>query len=214
MIDDKYAYILIPGLVTTEKQELSAKKIVEIIQTLDARDPLGWIVDLRQNVGGNMWPMLLGLGPIMGEGVVGSFQFPDGHHQNWYYSSGKVLMGRRAIASLEGSAYCLKFPNPAVAVLTSGRTASSGEAIAVAFRGRPNARSFGEATYGLSTANEDYDLCHGMQMHLTVATFADRTGAAYGKAIIPDQIVSELQSDPITEAKEWLSKQRQSQARG
>jgi len=38
----------------------------------DRDDLIGWIVDLRGNGGGNMWPMLAGVGPVLGEGVVGS----------------------------------------------------------------------------------------------------------------------------------------------
>jgi carboxyl-terminal processing protease len=54
--------------------------------------------------------------------------------------------------------YKLVVPSPRVAVLTDTGVASSGEAIA--FRGRPNTRSFGTPTCGLST-----DVNHsGLQM--------------------------------------------------
>ena len=33
----------------------------------------GWVIDLRGNVGGNMWPMLLAIGPLLGDGLAGSF---------------------------------------------------------------------------------------------------------------------------------------------
>src|SRR5690348_5042975 len=38
-----------------------------IIGDLDRYHPDGWVVDLRGNVGGNMWPMLAGIGPLLGE---------------------------------------------------------------------------------------------------------------------------------------------------
>jgi hypothetical protein len=42
---------------------------------------------------------------------------------------------------------------PPVAVLVDGGTGRSGEALAVAFPGRPNTRSFGQATAGFATVN-------------------------------------------------------------
>jgi hypothetical protein len=43
---------------------------------------------------------------------------------------------------------------PKVAVLIDRRTGSSGEAIAIAFRGRPETRFFGDHTEGASIAND------------------------------------------------------------
>jgi carboxyl-terminal processing protease len=37
----------------------------------------GWVVDLRGNHGGDMWPMLAALSPLLDEGQVMSFQYAD-----------------------------------------------------------------------------------------------------------------------------------------
>ena len=42
-----------------------------------APEVCGWIVDLRSNTGGNMWPMLAALGPLLDGGLVGAFTAPD-----------------------------------------------------------------------------------------------------------------------------------------
>jgi hypothetical protein len=34
------------------------------------------VVDLRSNSGGNMWPMIAGIGPVVGEGHLGAFSAP------------------------------------------------------------------------------------------------------------------------------------------
>src|SRR6266850_8052486 len=60
--------------------------------------------------------------------------------------------------------YKLSVPNARVAVLTDIGVASSGEAIAIAFRGRPNTRSFGTPTCGLSTAVDQFPLSTGGRM--------------------------------------------------
>lgn len=120
---------------------------IRSIQQVDAKPICGWVVDLRNATGGNMWPLLAAVGPVLGNGKAGEFVYPDGRRDDWHYSDGKAMDDGHILA--EGPVYHLKQTMSPVAVLTSRFTASSGEAIAVAFRGRPNTRSFGEPTLGL-----------------------------------------------------------------
>jgi carboxyl-terminal processing protease len=57
--------------------------------------------------------------------------------------------------------YTLLAPDPRVAMLQDGGTGSAGEAIAISFVGRPNTRSFGAASFGLSSANLNFSLSDG-----------------------------------------------------
>lgn len=169
----------------------------------------GWIVDLRLNHGGNMWPMLAAAGPLLGEGLLGSFIFRDGEVWEWSFADGNIVVDGSVVVSTESAP---SFDDqPPVAVLTGGRTSSSGEAVTVAFRGAPGARSFGEATHGVPTSNRTVPLPDGAFMQLTVARFADRTGRAYDGPLEPDEFVPlqwELFStvhDPVFQAaEEWL----------
>jgi hypothetical protein len=55
-------------------------KLQRLVSDLDRSHPAGWVVDLRGHVGGNMWPMLTGIGPVLGEGDdLGEFFATDGH---------------------------------------------------------------------------------------------------------------------------------------
>jgi hypothetical protein len=173
---------------------------------IEAVDTLGtscrWVVDLRGNTGGNMWPMMAGVGPVLGEGdPVGFFVDPDTVSTPWFYSGGQAGFDDQVIAMADVN-YELVSPSPYVAVLTDGETASSGEAIAVAFRGRPDARSFGEATWGVSTANAAFPLPDGAVIFLTIATMVDRLGTVYGGALAPDEVVTggTKTGDPATDA--------------
>lgn len=58
---------------------------------LDAPDLVGWIVDLRGNGGGNMWPMIAGVGPVLGEGTAGAFVDPDDNVTLWGYANGASI---------------------------------------------------------------------------------------------------------------------------
>jgi C-terminal processing protease CtpA/Prc len=84
----------------------------------------------------------------------------------------------------------LRRASPPVAVLTGQLTASSGEAVAIAFRARPSTRSFGAPTFGVSTANVGIRLSDGAVLNLTVSTMGDRTGRLYGAAVPPDEAVA------------------------
>lgn len=147
-------------------------------------DACGWVVDLRLNTGGNMWPMLAAAAPLLGEGELGAFALKGGERWAWTYQGGTLRADGVAMAAAPDAPALL--PSPPVAVLTSGLTASAGEALVVAFRGRPGARSFGEATAGVPTVNRTFPLPDGATLFLTVGRFADRAGRVYEDPLRPD----------------------------
>ncbi len=149
----------------------------------------GFVVDLRGNHGGNMWPMLGGLAPLLGQGTYGYFVDRRGTGTGWSLQGGELREGSTAWIDLGGERGALT-ALPPVAVLTSGATASSGEAVAISFRQRPRSRSFGQPTRGLSTANDELPLGDGAILVLTVAVMADRTGRLYGGQVVPDVITT------------------------
>lgn len=202
-LDDSLGYVTVPSFSSLFPGALQAfaEQVQNLIRGVDAADLKGWIVDLRTNPGGNMWPMLLGLGPILGDGLLGSFVDADERRGDWFLASGAIstrsnptkLLERfhdTTILRLRGEPYRLRNERPAVAVLTGAHTASSGEATCVAFRGRPRTASFGQPTFGVSTSNQMFTLADGAAIFLTVAVMADRTGQKYGAKIAPDYEVA------------------------
>jgi carboxyl-terminal processing protease len=185
--------------------EAVAKLLDQAIRQRDRAGLSGWIVDMRNSRGGNMWPFLVALGPVLGEGTLG--YFIDAHKQPtaWGYTAGRAWLGTEAdtVATSLGTPYTLATPNPRVALLTDIGVASSGEAIAIAFRGRPNTRSFGTATCGISTAVAQFPLKQGGRIAVVTAVMADRTKKPYGKTVDPDEVVK----DPaavVPRALAWL----------
>lgn len=179
-----------------------ADAIQERIRASDRDDLLGWVVDLRGNGGGNMWPMVAGVGPILGESVVGYFIDPVGGETNWEYRAGASWNGGFLIQRVT-SPYRLRRDQPRVAVLSDNRIASSGEATLIAFRQRPNTRSFGQPTCGLSTANRTATLGDGATLTLTVSTMADRNRNRYGDQILPDEVIMDP-AETLSRAVDWL----------
>lgn len=183
-------HLLVPGWRGTDLaagQQFSSR-LCEALSAGEQTASQGWIVDLRQNPGGNMWPMITGLRPLLGEGHIGSFKDRDGKVRPWQ------------APTITGCA-SQQFTAP-VAVLIGPGTASSGEAVAVAFRGRANTRFFGQPTAGVATSNRGFPLPDGSALMLTTAAFLDRNGTVYPEGIDPDVRMDE--EDPAAAAEAWL----------
>ncbi len=181
-----------------------ADRIEGYVRELDEAGACGWIVDLRGNGGGNMWPMLAGIGSVLGQGDIGQFHGPDGLEGTWFYregASGIVAPDGEVIttARVSGEPYRLG-GSPPVAVMFDGGTGSSGEATAIAFLGRPNVRTFGMPSFGFTTANDGYRLPDGANMVLTVGVDADRNGVAYYDRLEPDERVTIVPGNTIPES--------------
>jgi carboxyl-terminal processing protease len=192
LLEGRVGYVRVPqiggaGVAT-------ADSIHSAVRMLDSTGACGWIVDLRGNGGGNMWPMLAGIGPLLGDTIVGSFG-ESAAADRWFYRDGisanlKANGSRDTAARITVPPYRLKDPNAPVAILFDGITASSGEALAVAFRGRPNTRSFGSISAGAATANRGSRLPDGANMVVTADFMTDRRGVGSGGQLTPDTTIS------------------------
>lgn len=208
---DRIGYISIPGYPGSDSAAsvTFARQMQKAIARTDAPELCGWVVDLRQDVGGNMWPMLAGIGPILGDAIAGYFIAPGGMGHPWAYRQGASYEDSVVRVSVGPRPYQLRASTlPPVAVLLGGETASSGEAIAVSFLGRPRTRTFGTPTAGLTTANESYSLPDGAVIFLAVGVMADRSGRRYGGAISPEVPIADRDAttpDPTLDAAlDWL----------
>ena len=216
---NSYAYVVVP-MCAAKYAEWSkngpmfqdfADRLHKVVIDLDAQKPTGWIIDLRGNGGGNMWPMLAGIRAVLGEGSLGAFVSADGARTSWQYKNGKAGGALHTEAEIKEDPFVLS-DLPPVAVLFDRGTASSGEAVAISFAGRPREHSFGEHTAGFSTSNQRYPLPDGAALFLCVGTEADRTGRLYPDGLDPDTAVQEPDLRPPNEnedagieaAEKWL----------
>ena len=195
-------YIRIPWVVgSQEKLDAYIANVQAQIKERDKPELKGWLVDLRGNMGGNMWPMLVGVGPVLGEDTLGYLFDSNNTKTAWRYEKGKALADGD-IEAETATYYTLKSANPVVAVLTDTLTASSGEAVAVAFKARKHTRSFGAGTCGVSTGRERFYLSDGSVLLLTTAVFADRRLVRYGHSIAPDEPLKP--AEVVPQAIRWI----------
>ena len=172
--------------------ELRSTQLQRVIAELDASSPCGWIIDLRANTSNDLWPMLVGIGPILGDGVVGGFRDSDGNLLKWFYRDGKSgirdLFGvEHEQAKVSGQPYRSK-TSALIAVLVDRKTTNSAEGIAVALRGRPMTRFFGEPI-SITSAVQRFPLSDGAVLVLTVGVYIDRVGGEYPEGLSPDETI-------------------------
>lgn len=207
MLDARIAYVYVPGFAGTSPGRVLARadSTLAIVRDLDTNGggaaPCGWVVDLRGNSGGNMHPMIAGLGPLLGDGIAGMFVDADDARTYWYHRAGVV--GQRVGGTdypqvSVTTPHVLRRAAPAIAVLYGAATASSGEATAISFIGLPNARSFGTPTWGLTTGNRPFFLPDGAVLNLATTVEGDRTGRLYGGKLVPDEPTGAFVTDPRT----------------
>lgn len=211
ILDGNIAYLNMPAVNSgsNEANTYFANELHNLLEKLDQSKPKAWILDLRNNGGGNCWPMLAGIGPLLGEGKCGYFINKDGTDSGaWFYKKGRSGTGKATITSVSRKPYKLRQKQALLAVLTGPSTGSSGEVVTVAFRKRPNTRSFGRPTAGLSTGNGNYALRDGAQIFLTSSVYADRQKEAYGQEITPDEWIKNRGENAVDvdleAAKAWL----------
>jgi len=229
-----FALVVVPFCAPENAQDyvVYTKQLLKVMEGLISSHPDGWIVDLRGNMGGNMWPMIVGLGSLIGNNdQLGEFVSRD-ERSIWFYEDGRggvrtsnadtvyLKVSPESTDGVSGNLephVSVKEEAPSwlgsipVAVLIDGGTASSGEAVAIALEGRPLTRFFGEHTWGVSTAVNEYKLIDGAVLHFAVAVDADRTGKQYNGGIDPDEVINPGPSpsadanDPVVAAAiKWL----------
>lgn len=205
LLDHNIGYIMVPAFSSLNKEvgNSFAEKIQHMIEKLDSGNTVkGWIVNLRSNTGGNMYPMITGLGPLTGEGTLGYFTKDGKNKDGWKYKNGK------SYSVSVSKPYTLKNQAQKIAVLIGPNTASSGEATAISFIGKKNTKTFGQPSAGYTTGNQGYNLSDGKTLYLAASYEMDRTGKEYTAKIEPDVLITpstDKSTDAeIQKASEWI----------
>ena len=191
----KIAHVTVPFIAGADDGRMHsyAQKLQGLVASLSKEDPVGWIVDMRGNFGGNLWPMLAGVGPLLEAAPLGAFVDDNGQKDVWFYAEdgagANTKDGQRQILCWVPQQQ-VRFSKPQiVAVLIDGSTASSGEALAIAFEGRALTKTFGRHSHGESTSNDGFPLSDGASLVITDGIDEDRTGKLYPAGIQPDFVL-------------------------
>ncbi|MCC4619213.1 S41 family peptidase [Xanthomonas cassavae CFBP 4642] len=188
-------YVEVTGLMTSSGDVRGAyqRALAAALDGMAAQARCGWVIDLRQNTGGTMWPMVNGLQSLLGDQSLGYFVDSAGRQTPWH---ARPTAGARASQT-----------ERPVALLIGPHTASAGEMVAIAFRGHPATRSFGQASAGQTTSNRSVDLPGGGVLAIASSATQDRNAQRLDGALQPD-VALDPQVDAIAAAAQWLRTQR------
>ncbi|MFA9414523.1 MULTISPECIES: S41 family peptidase [unclassified Streptococcus] len=192
-------YLKLPEWVSLDPTS-SQEYAKTVRDALAAQDYQGLILDLQDNGGGDMSPMLLGLSPVLPDGQLFSFEDRDGQRQSINLAGNRLSNGQTFDL---GQVKKLDVP---VAVLINEKTGSSGEITAMSFQGLDRARFFGQATAGYTTGNLPVYLYDGASLVITTSKLVNRKGQTYDNAPIqPDVLTDKAQEEAV----KWLEKQNE-----
>ena len=183
-----------------QAQRDSTDSLRRSIDALGASGVCGVILDLASNTGGNIWPMLIGTSPLLSEGLLGRFEYASGASKAIEKRDGSIFHdGARHFLNPQGQSQGAA-PRK-VALVVGPRTSSSGEILAILFRGQDGVRIFGEETSGQSTANATVALPNGGSLSVASSVTVDRNGTKFASKLSPDVTTNR----PLEEASSWLS---------
>ncbi|MFC7519438.1 S41 family peptidase [Xanthomonas populi] len=182
-----------PDDILQRSQRAYETSLTTALDQAAAQASCGWIVDLRHNTGGTMWPMVNRLHALLGNAALGSPVDAAGKQSPW-----RARSAQRSTASPDG----LQTDRP-VAVLIGPRTASAGEMVAISFRGRANTRSFGQPSASQTTGNRSVELPGGGVLAIASTYTQDRSGHRIDGRLQPD-VVLDPQAEAAEAAAHWL----------
>lgn len=210
--------IIVPRFANTSE---AGKRYVELLwNQLEAavdESTCGIVVDLTSNRGGNMYPMLQGLGPLIGEGPVLGFTDAAGttlqvsmNAQYQLAQQSKSAEGQTVVEGVSNTLYTPDRPAPdlsgrdlAVAVIIGPMTVSAGEATAIGLREVDfPVMFFGESTAGYATSGFSLPLIDGAMVRLSDLWTTTVDGETFPDGVPPDVEVDGWNESG--EAEEWI----------
>jgi carboxyl-terminal processing protease len=205
IIENQYGYILMPAMLMIDLPQdsinLETQRMYDEIMKLNSSYEIkGWIIDLRFNSGGNVFPMLAALYHFLGDHTLYNCLDLDSEIKS------QVFLKNGVIHDTEDSTNRSTInpsspPNEIVpiAMITGILTASAGELIAISFRGRSNIITIGEPTAGFTSANSLTPLPFDTKVTLTTSLMYDRN-YQHSTIITPDiSIVKEANFENLTQ---------------
>jgi carboxyl-terminal processing protease len=212
---EQFAYVRVPSVNAYGAEEIQrfSRMLRDSIDQMWQRKVKGFIIDLRLNTGGNLYPMLSGLGNLIGDGDI-AYEVEIDYYiaRAWKIENGNFIINDFPVTNLD-NAPLKGLDEIPVAILIGPVTASSGSNVAIAFKGRPHTFFIGEPTAdGYATSNGYFQFAPNLFMNFAVAFVADRNLNLYPSLVEPNIMVKEgddfenlMEDQKIKRALIWLN---------
>ncbi len=187
--------LTMPGLSQTDGDAPAAYTAQLHDCLMDHRPARAWVVDLRGNGGGNMYPMLAGLAPLLPIGPL--YAFANGHRD----TTARIAIDARGL-TVNGELVTPASDPAALAdrpvlVVFDGRCASSCEQVANALSASRWTRSIGQPSAGFLTANVILPIDRDYVLLLTSGYTEDPCGRVLDGNLVPDLRVDDVTAKPV-----------------
>ena len=168
----------------------------------------GWIIDLRNNSGGNVYPMIASISNfISNQNVGGCYYYGTNYPEHVLkntFDGQSFHMNDQLIFSYKKNYPIGTITLPAV-VLIGEKTGSSGEALALALERQSNIILAGQSTFGLATGNELMALPDNLGHYmLTICHDLDKNDKPLLNEKVEPEIYLMSNADQIYEAKKII----------
>lgn len=186
-LNDQTAVLRLPQTPSSEADE--ADYVQRALRCFDNKKIRHWIIDLRDNKGGNAAVQIAAMAPVLGAGI--QFQYLNNARR---YIPVRIAKGgvynqdvlrykfRHQPGYLDGK---LDF-----SVLIGANCSSACEALAIALKGKTHVRLIGEKTGAYATANEILKINDAYSMAITSGYMADKKGKLVYPDVLPDIYMS------------------------
>lgn len=194
--EDEILIVKLPEMMGTKEEcETYAKTALDQIK--NCPNPKGVIIDLRDNFGGDMGPMVSAISPFLPDGVLMYFHMYG--QKMPVILNGTATRGGGTPVQLES--FKMVDENRKIAVLVNENTASSAEATMICLMGIKNSKSFGVPTAGYCSANNLYPLADGAKLMLTIGEDVSLAGDTYNEDPISPDVVTDT---ALEDATAWI----------
>ena len=189
IIEDKIGYIRVPSVQIYDPTQINsyAQSLSDIVTELSSKCKKGFIIDLRLNGGGNLYPMLSGLSQFLGnQPIAYETDINDSIIRTWELKNGNFVIGGYQATDIK-TKHKSKLQSIPIVVLIGPVTKSSGSMTAIAFKGRPNTYFIGEPTAdGYTTSNGYFQFAPSLTLNFATNFVADRNKKVYKTIVNPD----------------------------
>ena len=216
VLEKGYAYLAIPFTngQTKDKMNRFAQQVQDSLCKVVTSATKGLVIDLRLNGGGNVFPMIIGIINVLGDGNYTESVNSLGEKEGELVIKGQqITLLDTIVVKLQKS--CGDLTRLPVVVLTGPATGSSGEQLAIILSMRKNTILIGENTAGYTTGNNGF-LLPGTDNGIVIGESytRDKAGKIYLGEVSPsiyviggDNFIDFTKDIKIQSALKWLKQQ-------
>lgn len=206
IVDEDIGFIKLTGFIANaNNSKIYSRRIRESLYALDSSlNVTGWIIDLRENIGGAASMMPLGLAPMFQDSLIGYRVNNKGEYFSEYCSNEYYRVGNMMVEKSSDLNFRMVNKNKPIAVLISDKTASAGETLASSFKFQENTKTFGTPTKGLTTALELIEFKSDAKLLLASLYLCGSDKEIIYSSINPD--VNCNPEEAFELAKKWIKK--------